>query len=100
MGRIAGEEFGVYLPYTSLEDAQKVAHRIQEVLANIIFEPGGSRCPLTVTVGGVAFRDKLMFDELHNEATEQLVDAKMAGQGAISVAELKRGHDGSEVVRH
>ena len=43
-------------------------------------KPGGKRCLLTVSVGGIVFEDQLVFDELIEGAEAQLVLAKRGGR--------------------
>ena len=96
VGRLGGEEFGVFLPGARKENAEDIAERVRKVIADTLFEPGGKRCLLTVSVGGVVFEDQLIFDELFEAAEQELVSAKtwrtrlIAGYVLIRDAEVVR----------
>jgi diguanylate cyclase len=91
VGRLGGEEFGVFLPSARKENAEDIAERIRNVIADTLFEPGGKRCLLTVSVGGVVFEDQLIFDELVFAAEEQLLTAKREGRNRTSIAAMAGG---------
>jgi diguanylate cyclase len=85
VGRLGGEEFGVFLPGARQENAKHVAERIRQVIADTLFEPGGKRCLLTVSVGGVVFEDQFIFDELFEHAERELNSAKQAGRDRVAL---------------
>lgn len=91
VGRLGGEEFGIFLPNARRENADEVAERVRKVIADTLFEPGGRRCLLTVSVGGIVFEDQLVFDELVEAAEEQLVLAKRNGRNRSSIAAMAGG---------
>jgi diguanylate cyclase (GGDEF)-like protein len=90
VGRLGGEEFGVFLPGARRENAEDIAERVRKVIADTLFEPGGKRCLLTVSVGGVVFEDQLIFDELIEAAEEELLSAKNAGRNRTAVRAMPR----------
>ena len=101
VGRLGGEEFGVFLPGARLDNANDVAERIREVISDTLFEPGGKRCLLTVSVGGVVFEDQLMFDELFEAAEQELLSAKDGGRNrtALRVMSSLRDNGNTGVAR-
>lgn len=88
VGRIGGEGFGVFLPGTSRENAEHVAERIRGSVSETILEPGGRKCPLSVSVGAVLFEDQLEFDDLFRTADDRLTEAKARGRNRVEFAEL------------
>ena len=88
VGRLGGEEFGVFLPAARRENAEQVAERVRKVIADTLFEPGGKQCLLTVSVGGVVFEEQLIFDELMEAAEEQLLSAKTSGRNRTSIGAI------------
>lgn len=88
VGRIGGEEFGVFLPTVNLPQAEMVAERIRRSVVECVFDPGGKREQLTVSVGGAAFRQPLSFDNLFREADQQLYAAKRAGRNRIAITAI------------
>lgn len=89
VGRVGGEEFGVFLPGASRDKAETVAERIRSVIAETLFEPGGKRCLLTVSVGAVVFEDQLEFDDLYRAADQELHAAKVNGRNRAELREMK-----------
>lgn len=80
VGRLGREEFGVFLPGANRDNAAGVAERTRAAIANTLFEPGGKRCLLTVSVGAVVFEDQIEFGDLFRTADEVLLSAKKAGR--------------------
>lgn len=94
VGRLGGEEFGIFLPGARRENAEDVAERVRKVISDTLFEPGGKRCLLTVSVGGIIFEDQLIFDELIEAAEEQLLSAKINGRNRTSIGAVSlRAHE-------
>lgn len=85
VGRIGGEEFGVFLPGSSLDQAEAIAERIRGGVVETNFSPDGSRFPLTVSVGGAVFDRRLSFGDLFRVADQQLYAAKKRGRNRVSV---------------
>jgi diguanylate cyclase (GGDEF)-like protein len=86
VGRIGGEEFAVFLPGSTPDNAERVAERIRSSVATSEFLPDGRRRDLSVSVGGAVFEKQLAFSELFRIADQQLYLAKQAGRNRISVA--------------
>lgn len=86
VGRIGGEEFGVFLPGSTVPHAEAVAERIRKIINDVEFVPDGQRRCLSVSVGGAVFDRRLMFNELFRLADQQLYTAKHSGRNRISVA--------------
>jgi len=93
VGRIGGEEFGVFLPGSSPKQAEVVAERIRISVASAAFQPDGSRRDLSVSVGGAVFERRLPFSELFRIADQQLYLAKNSGRNRVSVAPVV-GYEG------
>ncbi len=85
VGRMGGEEFGVFLPGATAEQAQSVAERIRHAVSNVEFRPGGERRPLSVSVGGAIFADRIGFSQLYRIADQRLYAAKDAGRNRVSL---------------
>ena len=86
VGRLGGEEFGVFLSHASLGDAAEVAERIRTSVGNASFEPGDKRHPLSVSVGCAAFAQPIGFRELFRLADESLYAAKHRGRNRVEIA--------------
>ena len=90
VGRIGGEEFGVFLPGSNPGHAETVAERIRRSVSDAEFVPDGRRRFLSVSVGGAVFDRQLSFGELFRIADQQLYAAKQNGRSRISVSPVTR----------
>ena len=84
-GRMGGEEFGVYLPDVDLHAAKGVADAIRQSMAAIGFAPGGTPCPLSVSIGGAAHDRPVSFRDLYREADALLYSAKQDGRDCVAM---------------
>lgn len=88
VGRLGGEEFGVFLPGASAENAADIGERIRALIEAASFCPGGRKCKLSVSVGIAAFQDQAPFTDLYRIADERLYEAKNAGRNRIRLAHV------------
>lgn len=85
VGRLGGEEFGVYLHGADFTAALVMAERIRFAVSRISFAPGGQAHPLSVSIGGVATAGGVKFNDLLRAADHQLYGAKAAGRNRIEL---------------
>jgi diguanylate cyclase len=85
VGRIGGEEFGIFLPGANQQQAAAVAEKIRASIAQIEFPPGGANKSLSVSVGGAIFADETSFDELFLTADKCLYAAKSGGRNRVDL---------------
>lgn len=96
VGRLGGEEFGVFLPCANTFNTADIAERIRRAVEACQFAPDGLRCHLSVSVGGAAFEEQASFEELFRAADKCLYDAKDAGRNRIALAQIPSiYHDGA-----
>ena len=85
MGRLGGEEFGVYLINTDFEEAKLVAERIKENISNIDMKSdNGIKLELSVSVGltkPTTVDEKL--DEIMKRADKAMFKAKHLGRNKV-----------------
>lgn len=84
VGRIGGEEFGVFLPATNSGQALNVAERIRAGIASIPF-PGANQNLLSVSIGGVSFHREHSYDRLFKVADQCLYIAKDGGRNRVNM---------------
>jgi len=91
VGRMGGEEFGVFLPGISPVDTATVAQRILKTVAATNFSPGGISCPLSVSIGGAIFEGRAPADfaTLYKVADRSLYEAKHNGRNRVELAALE-----------
>jgi len=88
VGRLGGEEFGVFLPSCPAQRAEVVAERIRVGVAQAAFAPVGSMVPLSVSVGGASFMGKADFDALYHLADQRLYAAKQLGRNRVAMSPM------------
>ncbi|MEO6015602.1 MAG: GGDEF domain-containing protein [Devosia sp.] len=89
VGRLGGEEFGVFLPGASPDQAELVAERIRKNVASAEFAPAGTPHKLSVSVGGAIFASAVPFAELFRFADQQLYAAKQSGRNRVAMTQMR-----------
>ena len=84
-GRLAGDEFGMLLPNTSVEEALEVLARIKSTLASLDVEARGIRLfKVSFSAGVTQVRESdKSFDDLYRRADKVLLAAKQSGRDRI-----------------
>ncbi|MEO9613964.1 MAG: GGDEF domain-containing protein [Nitratireductor sp.] len=100
VGRLGGEEFGVFLPGATQQNAVGVAERIRRSISELSFRPMGTPHRLTVSVGGVSFEDQLGFVELFRIADRRLYQAKNSGRNRIELTHIQAYNISDLAVQH
>ena len=85
VGRMGGEEFGVFLPGADQQAANAVAERIRRSVNLAVFAPDGRQRSLSVSVGGVVFTGQAAFSELFRIADQRLYGAKQTGRNRVTI---------------
>lgn len=88
VGRIGGEEFGVFLLNASEESAHRVAERIRSAVRALVFAPDGSPVDLSVSVGGTAYEGAITMEPLFADADARLYSAKSAGRDRVDIGAM------------
>ncbi|MHA6297104.1 GGDEF domain-containing protein [Devosia sp. CAU 1758] len=89
VGRMGGEEFGVFLPGVTHRQAQLVADRIRLSVNTADFRPHGEIRQLSVSIGGAAFSETTSFAQLFRIADQRLYGAKHAGRNLAIVVQVE-----------
>ena len=84
VGRIGGEEFGVFLPGVDPSQSWLVAESIRRRIREMEFSPGGRSCPLSVSIGGTSFRGSTTYEQIFSAADKRLYTAKSNGRDQVS----------------
>src|SRR5690606_41976328 len=85
VGRLGGEEFGVFLPGVDRLNAEIVAERLRRAVERIAFVADDRHHGLTVSVGGVVFDRRTQFEDLFRLADERLYAAKHEGRNTVRI---------------
>jgi len=88
VGRMGGEEFGVFLPGTTRRRAESAAERIRQAINDAEFLPGGVKRNLSVSVGGATFDGWVPFVDLYHTADRRLYQAKEMGRNRVMLAAM------------
>lgn len=93
LGRVGGEEFGILLPETRLEDAIDVAGRLREAVETLRFTPDEAEDPIMVTVSmGLTELNRAAngqaeaVNSLYERADRALYEAKRSGRNMVVAA--------------
>lgn len=85
-GRLGGEEFGLLLPETNLEQARIVAERIQKTWEQTPSNMDGEMIYSTVSIGGTeASYDDKSFEDVLRRADRLLYEAKGSGKNQVAL---------------
>ena len=85
VGRLGGEEFGVFLPQQSSERVSAVAERIRSAVNETPFDTRGQRHYLSISIGGVVFERGASFRDLYQGADERLYYVKKTGRNRVEL---------------
>lgn len=88
VGRLGGEEFGVYLPGADQRAAEAVAERIRRSVNLAVFAPDGRQRSLSVSIGGAVFDGPASFSELFRIADQRLYGSKQKGRNRSTVVHV------------
>ena len=90
LGRIGGEEFGIFLPGYKLPNVRAVAERIRQRVDAIKFVPAGRPHALSVSIGGATLAEATTYDGLFQVADRRLYGAKQDGRNRVCLDLLIR----------
>lgn len=90
--RIGGEEFGILLPETTLEQAIGITARVRELLSIAPFEVELTPISITCSFGVTDSSDGVPFDEMFQRADSSLYAAKHAGRDTVRIYDSSIGH--------
>lgn len=85
VGRLGGEEFGVFLAQLDCRTADHTAERIRRAVADIDFVPEGEAYPLSVSIGGASCAGHRSFSAVYRLADQHLYEAKHAGRDRVAM---------------
>jgi diguanylate cyclase len=88
VGRMGGEEFGVYLPNVDQRGAEAIAERIRRSVNLAVFAPDDRQRTLSVSIGGAVFEGPASFSELFRIADQRLYGAKKTGRNRVTVVHV------------
>lgn len=85
VGRIGGEEFGVFLPGANRDQTKAIAESIRRQIREADFCPEGTPWPLSVSIGGIAFQGRTTYEEIFGAADRRLYNAKASGRDRVVI---------------
>lgn len=85
VGRLGGEEFGIYLDDASPATADHLAEEVRRAVANVAFYPDGRRCSLSISIGGATFLGPATYEKLFRLADQRLYAAKQRGRDCVAM---------------
>ena len=90
IGRYGGEEFGIILPSTSLEDACFLSERVRQTIVQTPVPFQDTQIKVSISMGVSEFKSSLPnYEQLINEADQALYASKEAGRNRVTCYPLK-----------
>jgi diguanylate cyclase (GGDEF)-like protein len=86
VGRMGGEEFGVFLEGCTRTEVESIAERIRMTVARTMPPPTTPNLRLSVSLGGAFYCEVPQFRALFRLADQQLYLAKRAGRNRVAIA--------------
>ena len=83
LGRMGGEEFAVFLPQTSREDAQRVTERLRSLVAAQPLMTDRGPVPLTVSIGLAMCQPGEPTENALHRADQAMYQAKASGRNQV-----------------
>ena len=92
VGRLGGEEFGIFLNGSGSTSARSTAEKLRTLIEAIDLRNDESEpIRLSVSIGAVHFTEVLSFDKLYRLADQKLYEAKEDGRNRVAFEELRVG---------
>ena len=82
-GRLGGEEFGLLLPATSIEEANILAERIRKHVSNTRIQLKEKSLNITVSIGVACLHPGMSLNDLFHNADMALYQAKQSGRDRV-----------------
>lgn len=85
VGRLGGEEFGIFLPASSREEGLSTSEAVRDAVQMITLGSGEECCALSVSIGGAVTAGPADFAELFRIADQRLYRVKDAGRNNCDI---------------
>lgn len=89
VGRIGGEEFGVFLPKVDAPQALVIAERMRRAVSQSDFSPNGLPYGISVSIGAAIFTGPTSYETLFRSADTLLYEAKNSGRNRVAHLQVR-----------
>lgn len=90
IGRLGGEEFGLFLPGAGMLSAEATAERLRHATETMpLMGRNGEPVALSISVGGLFFRNAISFETLFRRTDAKLYEAKANGRNRVEFTEFR-----------
>ena len=89
VGRLGGEEFGIFAHGVGVEEATAIAERVRAAVAGAVFAPGGVVHPLSVSIGSAMCQRGDSFTSVFQLADQRLYNVKHSGRNRDDNGQLE-----------
>lgn len=83
LGRLGGEEFGVFMPNTDATAAMAIAQGMRRAVSEIHFSPEGQIRPLSISIGASSTIQNVDLSKIYKRADDKLLEAKSNGRNNV-----------------
>jgi diguanylate cyclase len=80
IGRLGGEEFGIFIPKGKIGDADLAAIRTSAAICSLCHTISGREIHMTASIGGAVHEDGMALEDMIRLADERLYCAKKTGR--------------------
>lgn len=85
IGRLGGEEFGIFLPRAGDGETARMAEKLRAAVARLAVATDGNIYPLSISIGGATAHGPTDFRTLYKMADTCLYQAKSAGRDRVAL---------------
>ena len=87
IGRLGGEEFGIFIPKGKMQDADLAAIRTSAAICSLCHTISGRELHMTASIGGAVHEAGMVLEDLIRLADERLYRAKNTGRNRAVLSE-------------
>lgn len=88
IGRLGGEEFGIFIPKGKMQDADLAAIRTSAAVCSLCHTISGRELHMTASIGGAVHEAGMTLEDMIRLADERLYRAKNAGRNRAILTEI------------
>lgn len=100
VGRMGGEEFGLFLPHANKKEAISIAENVRRRVRRLIFDKGPIRQQISVSIGLSMHHAGQSLSAFVQQADERMYLAKAQGRNRVAYEDAKTPSVGQTPIKH